>query len=86
MSSAVINAYVFLFCFAFTYLLAAKRPVLTFSTRIVLVILVGLAVCFAADRTRWHEILGAATLAANGTFITFAAIDYLRWMQRSDAR
>ncbi len=86
MSSAVINAYVFLFCFASTYLLAAKRPILTFSTRIILVLLVGLAIFFSLDHTRWHDVLGAATLAANGAFVAFAAIDYLRWMRRTDAR
>ncbi len=87
MNSVAINAFVFLFCFSLGYLLTGRRPILALSTRFVLVVLAGLSLAFAMDRTRWHELLGAATLAANAAFVAFATIDYVKWVaERLDVR
>ena len=80
MQSVALNTSVFLFCFAFGFLLAGKRPILTVSTRIVLLGVVVFAAAFALlDDPRFHAILGAATVIANVLFVAFAAIDFYRW-------
>jgi len=65
------------------FLLAGRRPLLAFSTRALLVVLLGLALGYAASVDQWYRAyLGAATLVANGLFIAFAAIDYVAWQKR----
>lgn len=78
--SAVVNTFVFLVCFASGFLLAGKRPILTLSTRALLVVVFSLALWYATSDDRpYHGILGAATSIANVLFIGFVAIDLARW-------
>jgi hypothetical protein len=79
-SSAVVNASVFLFFFAFGYLLSAKRPILTRSTRFVLIALFASACGFAIVSDPWlKELFAAITIAINVAFVAFAAIDFATW-------
>jgi hypothetical protein len=83
MSGSAINMYVFLFAFAAAFLLAQKRPMLALSTRILLAVLLGLALGYAAAVDQWYRgYLGVATLIANALFIAFAAIDFLSWQKK----
>lgn len=81
-SGATLNMYVFLLAFASAFLLGGKRPFLAVSTRATLVILLGLALAYAAgaDKT-YHLYVGVATLIANALFVAFAAIDYIGWQK-----
>lgn len=79
----MVNTYVFLFFFAFGFLIAGKRPILTLSTRALLIVLFGLALAYATtDGNPWHETIGVATLIANLVFVGFAFVDYLNWRKR----
>jgi len=82
-SSAVVNASVFLFFFAFGYLLSAKRPILTRSTRFVLIALFGSAAGFAiATDPRLRDLFAAVTITINVAFVALAAIDLATWRKR----
>jgi hypothetical protein len=84
-SPAVVNASVFLFFFAFGYLLCAKRPILTRSTRGVLIALFGSAAGFAiVTDPRLKDLLASVTIAINVAFIAFAAIDFASWRARAN--
>lgn len=72
---------IFLFFFAFGYLIAGKNVILTLSTRIVLVVLFGCAASFAiSGGTPWHDVLGAATMILNVIFLAFGIMDYLAFL------
>lgn len=80
---APLNMYVFLLAFAAAFLLGGKRPFLAFSTRATLVVLLGLALAYAAGEDQWYgTYVGVATLIANVLFVVFAAIDYIGWQKR----
>jgi len=82
-SPALLNASVFLFFFAFGYLLSAKRPILTRSTRFVLIALFASAAGFAVTTDpRLKDLLATITIAINVAFIAFAAIDFIAWRKR----
>jgi hypothetical protein len=81
---AVVNASVFLFFFAFGYLLSAKRPILTRSTRFVLIALFASATGFAITSTpALKDLFAAVTIAINIAFVAFAAIDFVAWRKRA---
>ncbi|HEV3085878.1 MAG TPA: hypothetical protein VGX96_01540 [Candidatus Elarobacter sp.] len=83
MAGSAINMYVFLFAFAAAFLLAQKRPMLAFSTRVLLAVLLGLALGYALAAGQWYRgFVGVATLIANALFIAFAAIDFLSWQKK----
>ncbi|HEY0615008.1 MAG TPA: hypothetical protein VGC96_10225 [Candidatus Elarobacter sp.] len=83
MTGGVLNMYVFIFAFAAAFLLAQKRPMLALSTRILLAVLLGLALGYAAAVDQWYRgYLGVATLVANVLFIAFAAIDFHGWQKK----
>ncbi len=83
-SPAIVNASVFLFFFAFGYLLSAKRPILTRSTRFLLIALFGAAAGFAIVTDPWlKDLLAAVTIAINIAFVAFAAIDFAAWRKRA---
>ena len=80
MTGAFTNTYVFLFCFAFGFLIAGKRQILTLSTRVILLAVVGCAASFALlPGEPYHSTFGVATVIANVLFVAFAAIDFFRW-------
>ncbi len=82
-SGATLNMYVFLLAFASAFLLGGKRPFLALSTRVMLVVLLSLAVLYAMGADHWYRTYaGVATLIANGLFIAFAVIDYLKWRKK----
>ena len=82
-----IDMCVFIFAFATAFLLGQKRPMLALSSRVLLAVLLGLAVGYAASEGRWYrDYLGAATLAANVLFVAFAAIDFYHWRTRQTSR
>jgi len=75
-----VNAYVFAFFFAASFLITGKRPILTFSTRVLLVVVLAATFGYVlSEHTGWHIIFGAAALILNLTFIGFALIDYVNW-------
>jgi hypothetical protein len=81
------SLYVFLFCFAFGYLIAGKNAMLRLSTRIVLIVLFGCALLFATSTgSRWHETVGVATIIANTIFLTFGVMDYLAFVKGDRGR
>jgi hypothetical protein len=70
--------YVFLLAFAAAFLLGGKRPFLQLSTRVLLVVLLGVAASFATADGAWYRpIVGTATIVANVLFVLFAGIDYV---------
>jgi hypothetical protein len=78
---------VFLFCFAFGYLIAGKNAMLQLSTRIVLIVLFGCALLFATTTgSRWHETVGVATVIANMIFLAFGVMDYLAFVKGDRGR
>jgi hypothetical protein len=82
-SGATLNMYVFLLAFASAFLLGGKRPFLALSTRVTLVVLLALALLYAAGGEQWYRMYaGVATLIANTLFIAFAVIDYLNWQKK----
>lgn len=83
MTSTAIDTYVFIFAFASAFLLGQKRPMLAFSTRALLAVLLGLALGYAVAVDQWYRsYLAAATLIANVLFVAFAAIDFISWQKR----
>jgi hypothetical protein len=75
-----LNAYVFAFFFAASFLISGKRPILTLSTRVLLVVVLAFAFGYVfSEHTLWHSVFGAAALILNLTFIGFAAIDCVNW-------
>lgn len=79
---ATLDMYVFLLAFAAAFLLGGKRPFLAVSTRATLVVLLGLALAYAAGADQWYRsYVGVATLVANVLFVAFAAIDYIGWQK-----
>jgi hypothetical protein len=83
MTISAINMCVFVFAFASAFLLAQKRPMLALSTRLLLAVLLGLALGYAASEGAWYRgYLGVATLIANLLFIAFAAIDFHGWQKK----
>jgi hypothetical protein len=60
--------------------IAGKRPILTLSTRALLVVVLGFAFGYVlSEHSLWHGIIGAGTLILNVVFIGFALIDYVNW-------
>lgn len=87
MQGTTVNACVFCFCFVASFLLAGKRPILTLSTRAVLVAVVGLAIGYLlSDGSTWHNAIGVAALILNVIFIGFAVIDGFDWHRRQVRR
>ena len=83
MTANAMNMCVFLFAFASAFLLGQKRPMLAFSTRALLAVLLGLAIGYAASDGQWYRgYLGVATLIANVLFVAFAGIDFLNWQKK----
>ena len=81
-SGATLNMYVFFLAFASAFLLGGKRPFLAISTRATLVVLLALALAFAAGADQWYRTyVGVATLIANALFVAFATIDYIGWQK-----
>jgi hypothetical protein len=75
-----VNAYVFIFFFAATFVIAGKRPILTLSTRALLVVVLACALGYVlSEHSAWHPIIGVGTLILNVVFIGFALIDYVNW-------
>ena len=86
MQGPFINAYAFCFAFAASFLIAGKRPILTLSTRAVLLILLAFAFGYVlSEHSLWHSILGTGALILNVLFIGFALIDYVNWHKRKDS-
>jgi hypothetical protein len=82
MQSAAFGSYVFLFCFAFGFLLAGRRPILTLSTRAVLLVLVGLAATYAlSGDSPYRGLVAGATMIVNVLFLAFVGIDFTRWFK-----
>jgi hypothetical protein len=70
--------------FAFGFLIAGKRPILTLSTRVLLTVLFGGVLAYAlTDSNPWHPLIGVATAILNCVFIGFAAFDYLAWRRKN---
>lgn len=81
-----LNMYVFLLAFASAFLLGGKRPFLALSTRVTLIVLLGLALGYAASPDQWyHGYLGVAAFIANVLFIAFAVIDFYGWQKKRAA-
>jgi hypothetical protein len=79
----LINTYVFVVFFAAGFVIAGKRPILTLSTRLVLLALIASAIGYVVSgESPWHSIIGAATLILNCVFIGFALIDYVNWNKK----
>lgn len=79
---ATLNMYVFFLAFASAFLLGGKRPFLAISTRATLIVLLALALGYAAGPDQWYRAsLGVATLVVNVLFVAFAAIDYISWQK-----
>jgi hypothetical protein len=75
-----LDAIVFCFCFVASFLIAGKRPILTLSTRALLVVLLGFAFAYVlSEHSLWHGIIGTGALILNVVFIGFALIDYVNW-------
>jgi CHASE2 domain-containing sensor protein len=84
-SGGTLNMYVFLLAFAAAFLLGGKRPFLALSTRVMLVVLLGLALTYAVGNHAFRAYAGIATLIANVLFIAFAVIDYVNWQKNRAA-
>jgi L-cystine uptake protein TcyP (sodium:dicarboxylate symporter family) len=83
MTGSALDITVFVFAFASAFLLGARRPLLAFSTRVLLAVLLGLALGYALSDGAWYRpLLAAATMVANALFIAFAAIDFHSWQKR----
>lgn len=77
---SAVNAYVFCFFFAASFLIAGKRPILTLSTRALLVVVLGFAFGYVlSEHSLWHGVIGTGALILNVVFIGFALIDYVNW-------
>jgi len=82
-----VNAYVFCFFFAASFLIAGKRPILTLSTRVLLVVVLAFAFGYVlSEHSVWHGIFGTGTLILNVVFIAFALIDYVNWRKARASR
>ncbi|MBV8749925.1 MAG: hypothetical protein JO103_09445 [Candidatus Eremiobacteraeota bacterium] len=87
MTISAVNLYVFIFAFASAFLLGQKRPMLALSTRALLAALIGLALAYALSAGQWYRAyVGVATLVGNLLFVAFAAIDFVSWQKRRQAR
>ncbi len=76
----MVDAYVFCFFFAASFLIAGKRPILTLSTRALLVVVLAFAFGYVlSEHSVWHGTIGAGALILNVIFIGFALIDYVNW-------
>jgi hypothetical protein len=85
-SVAVLHTYVFLLSFASAFLLGGKRPLLALSTRVMLVVLLGLALGYALSADAWYRgYLGVATLVVNLLFVAFVVIDFRRWHKNKNS-
>lgn len=81
----LVNAYAFCLAFAATFLIAGKRPILTLSTRALLVILLGFGFAYVlSEHSLWHDVIGSGVLIANLVFIGCALIDYVAWHKRRE--
>jgi hypothetical protein len=82
-SGAALNTYVFLFAFAAMFLLGGKRPLLALSTRLLLIVLLGLALTYVVAADAWYRsLIGVAAAIANVLFVAFAAIDFHAWQKK----
>jgi hypothetical protein len=73
-------ANVFAFVCAADFLIAGKRPILTLSTRLLLVVVLGVAFGYVlSEHSLWHPVIGVGALILNVIFIGFALIDYVNW-------
>ncbi len=74
---------VFMLAFASGFLLWSKRPLLAPSTRALLVVLLVLALGYAASVDQWYRgYLGVAALIGNLLLMAFTAIDYVAFQKR----
>jgi hypothetical protein len=65
------------------FLIAGKRPILTLSTRLLLVLVVAFGFGYVlSDHWVWHDVVGAGALIVNVIFIGFALIDYVDWHRK----
>lgn len=68
-------------------MIAGKRPILTLSTRALLIVVLGLALGYVlSEHAPWHGTIGVAALIANLMFIGFALIDYVNWHKAKTER
>jgi hypothetical protein len=87
MQATAVNAYVFAFCFAASFLMTGKRPILQLSTRFLLVVVLAFALSYVlSDRSAWHGVIGAGALVLNLVFIGFALIDCVNWQKAKAQR
>jgi hypothetical protein len=87
MQGPAVNAYVFAFFFAVSFLIAGKRPILTLSTRALLIAVLGFAFGYVlSEHSMWHGIFGVGALILNVVFIGFALIDYVNWHKAKEQR
>ncbi len=83
----LVNAYVFCFFFAASFLIAGKRPILTLSTRALLIVVLAFAFAYVlSEHSLWHELIGTGALILNVVFIGFALIDYVSWHRAKHQR
>jgi hypothetical protein len=86
MQGPSLDAYIFCFFFAASFLIAGKRPILTLSTRALLVVVLAFAFAYVLiDHSVWHGIIGTGALILNVVFIGFALIDYVNWQKRRNS-
>jgi hypothetical protein len=77
-----VNAHVFAFFFAASSLIAGKRPILTLSTRALLIAVLACALAYVLSKhSTWHSTFGVGALILNLVFIGFALIDYVNWLK-----
>ncbi len=77
----------FCFFFAAALLIAGKRPILTLSTRVLLVVVLACAFAYVlSEHSLWHELIGTGALILNVVFIGFALIDYVSWHRAKNQR
>ena len=82
-NGATLDMYVFFLAFASAFLLGGKRPFLAISTRATLVVLLALALAYAAGADQWYRAyVGVAALIVNALFVAFAVIDFIGWQKK----
>ncbi len=70
-----------------SFVIAGKQPILTLSTRALLVVVLAFAFAYVlSEHSMWHGIIGTATLILNVVFIGFALIDYVSWHKARTSR
>jgi hypothetical protein len=63
-------------------MIAGKRPILTLSTRVLLIVPLALAFGYVlSPHSSWHALLGTGVLITNVVFIGCALIDYVEWQK-----